>query len=142
MKDIKSFMKSTWELPQNIVGSIVKKVSKAKFCTTYKDANVYTWKMMAGLSLGKYIFTPFEEKHMNRMSVQNHIKHEYGHCIQSKTLGWLYLFVIAIPSIIWAGCFNWYREKTGTSYYDFYTESSADKLGGVNRSVKESENKK
>lgn len=142
MNKFKSSAKVLWELPQNIVGAIVKKVSGARFCTTYKDANVYTWKMMAGLSLGKYIFTPFEEKHMRFNYVKEHIKHEYGHCIQSKMLGWFYLFVIAIPSIIWAGCFNWYREKTGTSYYDFYTESSADRLGGVKRGTNESENKK
>ena len=137
MNNIKSFMKATWELPQNIVGSIVKKISKAKFCTTYKDANVYTWKMMAGLSLGKYIFTPFEEGHLTTPYAQTHIRHEYGHCIQSKKLGWLYLFIISIPSLIWAGCFNWYREKTGISYYKFYTESWADRLSGIDRSEEE-----
>lgn len=139
MNKFKSSAKVLWELPQNIVGAIVKMVSKAKFCTTYKDANVYTWKMNAGLSLGKYIFTPFEEKHMNRITVRNHIKHEYGHCIQSKMLGWFYLFVISIPSLLWAATFD---EKSGRSYYDFYTESWAERLGGVKRSTNESENKK
>lgn len=139
MNKFKSSAKVLWELPQNIVGAIVKMVSKAKFCTTYKDANVYTWKMNAGLSLGKYIFTPFEEKHMNRTTVRNHIKHEYGHCIQSKMLGWFYLFVISIPSLLWAATFD---EKLGRSYYDFYTESWAERLGGVKRSTNESENKK
>lgn len=134
MKDFNKFTKEFWELPQNIIGLIVKTVSGAKFCTTYEDVNVYTWKMMAGLSLGKYIFTPFEEKHMTRPYVKTHIRHEYGHCIQSKMLGWLYPIVISLPSLIWAGCFGWYRDKTGTSYYKFYTESWADRLAGIKRS--------
>ena len=57
------------------------------------------------------------------------IKHEYGHTIQSKYLGWLYLPVIALPSLIWAGFFGWYREDNGIDYYDFYTEKWANKLG-------------
>lgn len=28
------------------------------------------------------------------------IKHEYGHTIQSKYLGWLYLIIIGLPSIV------------------------------------------
>ena len=128
-------LKFIWELPQNVVGFIVKKVSKAELYTTYKDAKVYCWKIYGGMSLGKYIFvpeyykeTPPEDMHP---SIVHMIKHEYGHTIQSKYLGWLYIPVIALPSLIWAGCFEWYREKTGKSYYWFYTEKWANYLGGV-----------
>lgn len=55
-------------------------------------------------------------------------KHEHGHSIQSLILGPLWFFVIGIPSIIHA----WLWDKSG-SYYDFYTEKWADKLGGVSR---------
>ena len=134
MNKFKLAAKDLWELPQNIVGAIVKTVSNAKFCTTYKDVNVYTWGMMAGLSLGKYIFTPFEEKHMKVPFVQTHIKHEYGHCMQSKMLGWFYLFVISIPSLLWAATFD---VESGTSYYSYYTEKWADGLVGINRSTEE-----
>ena len=60
-------------------------------------------------------------------------KHEYGHCRQSEYLGWLYLIVIGIPSLIWCLCYN--AEKRGglKDYYKFYTEAWADKLGGVIR---------
>ena len=134
--EIKSFIKATWEVPQNALGSIVKKVCKAKVCTTYKEATVYTWGINGGMSLGKHIFVPFTVEDLKHPYVQSVIKHEYGHTIQSKYLGWLYLLVIGLPSFIWAQCFDKYRAKTGTSYYAFYTERWADKLGGVERSKK------
>jgi hypothetical protein len=134
---IKNIIKVVWELPQNALGAIVKNVSKAEFYTKYKDANVYCWKLYSGMSLGKYIFvpsyykkTPPENMHT---SILHTIKHEYGHTVQSKYLGWFYLLVIGAPSLIWCTCFEGYRTKTGKSYYDFYTESWANKLGDVER---------
>ena len=129
----KKFIQTTWQLPQTIAGIIVKKVLKAKPYTTHHEANVYTWTLGRGISLGNYIFVPFEKEDPESYVVQQYIKHEYGHTVQSKYLGWFYLLVIGLPSIVWAGCFEWYRKKTGKNYYDFYTEKSADKLGGVNR---------
>lgn len=129
----KKFIEFVWKFPQNMTGLIVKKIFKAKPYTTYKDANVYTWKLKGGVSLGKYIFVPFEKEDPTSYAVQQYIKHEYGHTVQSKYLGWFYLLVIGLPSIVWAGCFKWYRKKTGKSYYWFYTEKWADKLGGVER---------
>ena len=135
-----NFIKAIWELPQNILGAIVKKVCKAEYCLTYKDAKVYTWNISGGMSLGKYIFAPFtydgESYYINDIRYFNYhaeelIKHEYGHTIQSKYLGWLYLLVIGLPSLIWAQCFQWYWLREGKSYYDFYPEKWANKLGGV-----------
>ena len=121
-----------WQLPQNLVGIIVKKLYAATPCTTYQDVQVYYWNNSGAISLGRHIFVPYC-KESSASWLQRCIKHEYGHCVQSKYLGWFYLLVIGLPSITWAGCFEWYRKKTGTSYYAFYTEKSADKLGGVNR---------
>lgn len=120
-------MKSVWEFPQNLIGYIVLKVTKAKRRRAYNGAVVYVWHRSDGISLGKYIFVP-------SFADENYIKHEYGHTVQSRYLGWLYLFVIGIPSIVWAGCFKSYRKKHNVSYYSFYTEKWADKLGGVERS--------
>ncbi len=130
----KNFIRATWELPQNALGAIVKKVCKAEQYTTYKDATVYSWNIGGGMSLGRYIFVPFKKSvPPSHKGVQEYIKHEYGHTVQSKYLGWFYLLVIGLPSLIWAQCFEGYRQKTGKSYYDFYTESWANKLGGVER---------
>ncbi len=137
---LKNFIIATWELPQNILGAIVKKVCKAKPITTYKDATVYSWNKFGGMSLGKYIFVPFTAElltpggfFVNEKYADQLIKHEYGHTKQSKLLGWLYLLVIGLPSLIWANCFVGYRERTGKSYYSFYTEKWADKLAGIER---------
>ena len=116
-------IKYLWQLPQNLLGLLIKRITKAEVRTKYLDATVHKWGIHGGLSLGKYIFVP---------SGANlaYIKHEYGHTVQSKYLGWLYLIVIALPSLIWAGCFNRFRTKYGVSYYAFYTEKWAEKLGG------------
>lgn len=130
---IKNFIMAIWQLPQNIAGFIVKKVCNAKPISTYKDATVYSWKLSGGMSLGKYIFVPFKKINPASYSQKKFIKHEYGHTVQSKILGCLYLLVIGLPSLIWAWCFEKYRERKGKSYYSFYTEKLADKLGGVER---------
>lgn len=140
----KTFMILAWQLPQHILGAIVKQVCEAKPITTYKDAIVYSWDMPGGMSLGKYIFVPFTAElltpagfFVNKKYADQMIKHEYGHTKQSKILGWLYLLVIGLPSLIWAGCFVDYRAKSGKSYYSFYTEKWADKLAGIERSENE-----
>jgi hypothetical protein len=122
---IKKMLFAIWELPQNIVGWIVMKVFKAKYRSTYRDVGLYYWDIDGGMSLGRYIFLPKKGADMS------FLHHEYGHTIQSKYLGWLYLLVIGLPSLIWAWCFEEYRRKTNTSYSWFYTERWADKLGGV-----------
>lgn len=129
----KNFILSIWELPQNIAGAIVKKTFNATPYTTYKEAKVYSWNIGGGMSLGRYIFVPFKRIKPTEFLAAQMIKHEYGHTIQSKYLGWLYLLVIGLPSLIWAWCFDSYRTRTGKSYYAFYTEKWADKLGGVTR---------
>lgn len=72
-----------------------------------------------GISLGKYILVDTEQ--------ETTVRHEYGHCIQSRILGWLYIPVICIPSLLWA----WFY--TGDNYYGFYTERWADKLMNIKR---------
>ena len=126
-------IKILWQLPQNLVGLLIKIICKASLYTTYKDAKVYTWKLRSGISLGQFIFLPYKDESVDNFYVQQNIKHEYGHCVQSKYLGLLYLLVIGLPSLIWAQCFEGYRKKNNISYYSFYTEKSADKLGCVAR---------
>lgn len=73
------------------------------------------------ISFGKYIIS---YENANYFST---IKHELGHCKQSLYLGWLYLIVIGIPSLIWCGVWKY----TNKPYDWFYTESWANKLGNV-----------
>lgn len=134
---IKNILKSIWELPQNLLGYIILKATKAEhYCGHYQKgvtAEVYSWKHNGGLSLGKYIFIPFKPDTPFSYGVMEYISHEHGHSIQSRYLGWFYLLVIGLPSLVWCNCFGKYRAKHNVSYYDFYTEKWADKLGGVKR---------
>lgn len=112
-----------WQLPQNIIGLIMKMVLPIDAFGNVGDVVYYvSSKMSGGVTLGEYIFLSINssEKKLTR-------QHEYGHVKQSRMLGPLYLFVIGIPSITRAA-FNLYKD-----YYKFYTESWADKLGGITR---------
>lgn len=123
----------TWEIIQNIIAKIVMVLFKAKPIAKYRDATIYTWNQQGGMSLGAHIFVDLETFDETDKTHLDFIKHEYGHTIQSKYLGPLYMFVIAIPSLIWAGCFEEYRRKNKISYYTFYTEKWAEELGEVYR---------
>ena len=113
-----------WCLPQNLVGLIVKHVTKAT-----PRAKHYWFKVECGsVSLGEYIFLC--PSHYGNMKV---LRHEVGHRKQSRMLGWLYLPVIALPSLIWAGIYMKWGDKFKVSYYWFYTERWADKLAGIKR---------
>lgn len=62
-------------------------------------------------------------------STDKSLKHELGHSYQSQLLGWLYIPVVAIPSIL-HNLVHYIAYKLGKEwdYYSFYTEKWADKL--------------
>ena len=114
-----------WTLPQQLIGLIGYLIFRKGYKGNYKDAFVIEVPNRLGsVSLGNFLF-------VSNAHCTDLVKHEYGHTRQSYRLGWLYLLVIGLPSIIWAGCFQNYRRKHNVSYYKFYTEAWANKLGGV-----------
>lgn len=123
------FVQCTWGILQTLLGLILLIIMSNKIVMHeyYKNASASSMlksKFTGAISLGAFIIcfqSPTEEMYA----------HEFGHCVQSMILGPLYLFVIGIPSIIWASCFDKYRLKHNKSYYSFYTEKWANKLGGV-----------
>lgn len=126
-----------WGFPQNLIGLFLflfwKVTKKITLKQNYLDTKVYTIKgsvFKGGVSLGMYVFL-FGEYESDFKSFI--VKHEYGHSRQSKILGPLYMFIIAIPSMIWNACFEGYRRKRQVSYYWFYTESWANKLMGIQK---------
>lgn len=113
-----------WEFPQCILGWILTKIYNVEYKETYKDISIYAGKFRSGISLGLYIILSETSWRYNR----NYVKeHEWGHTCWSKYLGPLYLIIIGLPSIIWTQVYD----KVNKSYYWFYTESLADKSGGV-----------
>ena len=125
MKTLIAILLYLWQLPQNILGLIVRVFYKKKTSIQYKDKTIRVCNgIYGGISLGNTIIV---DAYPNTKDTWRRVKHEYGHAIQSKLLGPLYLLVIGIPSalhalIVFTDC-----------YYDFYTEKWADKLGSVQR---------
>lgn len=125
-----------WQLPQNLVGLFmlmwhkkfckheIKKISNADGIQYYLLKHVND----CGISLGNYIFLDSD-----RSVSKKAVKHEYGHQLQSKRLGWLYLIIIGIPSVIGNIIYRKTKFKPYGDYYKQPWEKWADELGNVNR---------
>jgi hypothetical protein len=137
MKTIKNILLYIWQLPQNIIGGII-----LLYCKLFYGINeciYYDWTLGTETKYKYYVCKKFS----GGISLGNHIivssdywltvKHEIGHQKQSMYLGPLYLFVIGIPSIIWAGLYGDIIKYTKNGYYKFYTEKWADKLSNITR---------
>lgn len=127
MNNLKRFLLFIWQLPQNLLGLIL--ILFYGNCKKYFELNdrrfYYTNKMPSGISLGNYII-------LNLKISNNSLAHEYGHSIQSRYLGPLYLLIIGLPSLLG----NIYAQITHKSlkwYYNQPWEKWADKLGRVDR---------
>lgn len=124
---MKNILLYIWQLPQNIVGlAVIFLYGAIKGKCNYKDSALWFVTKFGGVSLGRYIII-----HANHASNTSTIKHEYGHSIQSKILGPLYLFIIGIPS----GIHNLLHQIgiAKGDYYKYWCEKWADRLGGVER---------
>ena len=127
MKAILNVILYLWQLPQNLAGLLLVSILKPEDSYDFNRARLYyATRMRGGISLGRYvIIRDVLKDYTGRTEL-----HELGHAKQSRMLGWFYLFVIGIPSLIWAA---WWNSSRPMSYYSFYTERWADYLGGVHR---------
>ena len=125
----------TWGCLQNLLGFVVFLVLVRNRHYTYRGSIVTEWSNRASASIGMFLFVTAPE-YMSRASCRKErhrrlLVHEYGHTIQSLMLGPLYLPVIALPSALWCNlpvC-KAHRSSKKVSYYSFYTERWADRLG-------------
>lgn len=123
---MKKFLLYLWQLPQNLVGLILLMFLTNIITHTFKNITFYYSKTFkGGISLGNYIIVGSLDEKM--------VKHEFGHSIQSKYLGWLYLPIIGLPSLIWCILYGSIIKPTPNGYYKFWTERNADILGEVKR---------
>lgn len=112
-----------WQLPQNIAGLILLLYfRKERKVWDYEGIRFYVApKMQGAITLGQYIIlSPY-----SATDTETFI-HEFGHTIQSKYLGPLYLIVIGITSLLHAALHD--CKESGKSYYHFYTERWANNL--------------
>lgn len=126
MEKFKRILLWIWQLPQNLLGLLLMLILQGE--TKHKLGSVrfyYFSKFPGGVTLGEYIFVGTKK--------ETTVKHEFGHVIQSRILGPLYLIVIGLFSIGHA----WLNEVIGCcdrhsdGYYHFWTEKWANRLGGV-----------
>lgn len=109
-----------WQLPQNLLGLLLRLILRGERCIQVSNIVVfYLRSFPGGISLGNTIILNTADEFS--------AKHEYGHCRQSKILGWFYLPVIGIPSLFHAA---WWKPGKG-DYYSFFTERWPNELGGL-----------
>ena len=105
----------------------------------YHGALVTEWSAPSSVSLGLFVFVaekPYfyrllQEAYTEEALSSRLLVHEYGHTVQSLLLGPLYLPAMGIPSTVWGfwpGCARARRER-GISYFSFFTEAWANRLG-------------
>lgn len=100
-----------WELPQSILAFFIWIYHYANIirCDNFKLSKIIWLNRNDnfGISLGRFIF--LSKKYEKNEFIQ---LHEYGHTIQSKILGFLYLFIVGITSLI--------RSRINISLYNYY----------------------
>jgi hypothetical protein len=120
---LKYIMSFLWQLPQNIVALIMMPFL-GKMTLICHERHTYAFEcsnMNGGISLGNFIFlSPCSA------GKETTVMHEFGHSVDSVKFGWLYLFVIGIPSLCWA----MFKPKN-RCYYSWYTERWANENAGL-----------
>ena len=114
-------LQCTWGFFQTLIGAVLFLIFIKEKHSYFKGSVVTAWKLSSGISLGLFIFT-------DRDSIL--LEHEYSHTLQSLLLGPLYIPVISLPSLLWAGlpCFRNLRKNKKISYNSFFTEKWAEHI--------------
>lgn len=117
-----------WQFPQALLAGIYYLMYRKNIVERIKKNSytVYIGVTRGGVTLGNRVFISRYYFGERKDLV---IAHEGGHVKQSKYLGPLYLFVIGIPSILWAATYKKIAPKK--NYYSFPTERWANKLAGI-----------
>ena len=126
-----------WQLPQIVLGLVVvgifstrRRITRREVSCVAPGTSIYrvtARRWLWGVSLGTIVLLCDHPSCDDTM-----VRHEYGHCIQSRMLGPLYLLVVGLPSIT---RLMWWRllRLPPSDYYRGYPEAWADRLGGVKR---------
>ena len=123
-----TLLQCTWSILQTLAGAFMFLVLIRREHFIYRGCVVTVWKRRDSASVGIFIFISDTLEGRQRKEV---IVHEYGHAVQSVILGPLYPFIISIPSAVWCLTPKYIRMRNekGISYYSFYTEKWANRLG-------------
>jgi hypothetical protein len=124
-----------WEVPQNILGALL---LLFVYAFHRPKIEVHNLRLLIqcnlGISLGSFVFwVKYPDNIVSKLSDANKF-HEYGHSIQSKIFGPIYLIIIGVPSVIraiYACLFYCLKRESWNNYYLGFPENWADRLGGV-----------
>ncbi len=122
LKAIWAVLLYIWQLPQNLLGLAYMAICTDRVLVTHQRGVYFyaTKRVRSGVTLGQYVFIA-----PHRMTGEAIYDHEYGHVVQSRRWGWLWLLVFGIPSILHCA---FHKCK---NYYHFYTEDNANDLGEI-----------
>lgn len=131
-----------WELPQTTLGagafvllSLAGQVTERRLA---RGRVFVRTQMGLGVSLGHFVFHTDVDSPFVPVGREN-VDHEYGHAVQSRRLGPLYLPLVGLPSVLRVGYAIGHRAVTGerwAGYYRGWPEAQADKLGGVDAKLR------
>lgn len=131
----------TWELPQTAIGAALfaaHVLRRAARAVSVERGAVFVEIDVGAVSLGRFVFHSSEDSAYVPVGRENK-DHEYGHALQSRRLGPLYLPVVGLPSVLRVAYAIGYRHLHGERwprYYDGFPERQADELGGVDRRLR------
>lgn len=121
------------QLPQILLAKHIIKRHSCRYLHKVDGVNVYEVKNIDGMSLGDTILVNPDAYEGTWL-----VKHEFGHVVQSRILGWLYLPFIFVPSFLWYKFLSWLEKKLNWDegysckiYYKFYTEYWANKTVNI-----------
>lgn len=129
----------TWGALQSVLGLINFFIHIRDRHYLYHGAVITEWNDQSSVSLGMFVFVTKEPYFWDKLKDEYQkeelskrlLVHEYGHTIQSLILGPLYLIIMGIPSTIWGfwPSLSKKRRDQQISYFSFFTESWANRLG-------------
>ncbi len=125
-----------WQLPQVIVGCLWCIIARPRYLYSHHHVHLFTCRFGGGVSFGPMAF--YDERHREGLlsrdpRVMPYLCHEYGHSMDSRLWGPLYLLVIGAPSGVHLWVRRWFKDRWPRleNYYDFYTERRANKKAGL-----------
>ena len=131
-----------WEAPQNILGAGTLAAHLARGSAqrvAFADERVFIELRGDGaVSLGLFVFFSCKDNRFVPVGAENR-DHEYGHSLQSRLLGPLYLPLVGLPStmrVAYAMLYFQRHRRRWAHYYDAYPERWADVLGAVDRTLR------
>ena len=117
-----------WQLPQAWLSMALRPLLQSKPAAAFRGIPVQVFRSstISSLGLGVAILVNADNPDPNLLA------HEFGHCRQSRMLGWAYLPLVGLPSLVF-NLLSRVSPKIRAGYYQRFPENWTDRLGAVNR---------